>query len=67
MIIGIDISSIPYGTGVSIYTLNLVRHLAKLDKSNTYKLLFYSLRQTLPPEIKLLSSQKNIKIYFRVL
>ena len=63
MIIGIDISSIPYGTGVSIYTLNLVRHLAKLDKGNTYKLLFYSLRQPLPPEIKLLSNQKNIKIY----
>lgn len=63
MIIGIDISSIPYGTGVSNYTLNLVRHLAKIDKVNTYKLLFYSLRQPLPGEIKILSRQNNIKIY----
>jgi len=29
MIIGIDVSSIAYGTGVSNYTLNLVRHLLK--------------------------------------
>jgi glycosyltransferase involved in cell wall biosynthesis len=63
MIIGIDISSIPYGTGVSNYTINLVRHLLKIDKINQYKLLFYSLRQSLPPEIKTLSKQTNVKLY----
>lgn len=63
MIIGIDVSSIPYGTGVSNYTLNLVRHLLKNDKVNQYKLLFYSLRQPLPPEIQSLSRQTNVKIY----
>lgn len=64
MIIGIDISSIPYGTGVSTYTLNLVRNLLKIDKINTYKLFFSSLRQPLPPEIKiLLKTHPNLKIY----
>lgn len=62
MIIGIDISSIPYGTGVSNYTLNLVKSLVKIDTKNTYKLFFSSLRLPLPPEIKNLKS-KNIKIY----
>ncbi len=62
MIIGIDISSIPYGTGVSNYTLNLVRSLLKTDKTNTYKLFFSSLRRPLPPEIKLLSHHQ-LKIY----
>ncbi|MBP9818198.1 glycosyltransferase family 4 protein [Candidatus Shapirobacteria bacterium] len=63
MIIGIDISSVVYGTGVSNYTSNLVRHLIKLDKKNSYKLLFYSLRQSLPPEIKVLLNQPNVKLY----
>lgn len=64
MIIGIDISSIPYGTGVSNYTSNLVRHLLKIDKTNQYKLLFYSLRQDLPLEIKALSKLSNVKLYY---
>ena len=63
MIIGIDISSIPYGTGVSLYTLNLVRSLLKIDKTNQYKLFFSSFRQPLPPEIKLLEKYPNVKIY----
>ncbi|MFA6602785.1 MAG: glycosyltransferase family 1 protein [Candidatus Shapirobacteria bacterium] len=63
MIIGIDISSIPYGTGVSNYTLNLVHHLLKLDPINHYKLFFSSLRQPLPPEITSLKSKKNVTIY----
>lgn len=63
MIIGIDISSIPYGTGVSNYTANLVRHLLKIDKINTYKLFFSSFRQPLPPEIKLYQKQPNVRIY----
>ena len=62
MIIGIDISSVPYGTGVSNYTLNLVESLIKIDTKNTYKLFFSSLRLPLPPEIRNLKS-KNIKIY----
>lgn len=62
MIIGIDISSIPYGTGVSNYTLNLVANLLKIDQKNTYKLFFSSLRLPFPPEIKKLHA-KNFKIY----
>jgi glycosyltransferase involved in cell wall biosynthesis len=63
MIIGIDISSITYGTGVSNYTLNLVRSLLKNDKINTYKLFYSSLRRPLPPEIKQLSRHHKFKIY----
>lgn len=63
MIIGIDISSIPYGTGVSNYTLNLVRNLIKIDKVNQYKLLFYSLRLPLPSEISQLATKPNVTVY----
>ena len=63
MIIGIDISSIPYGTGVSNYTLELTKNLIKIDKTNIYKLFFSSLRQPLPPEIKKLKKYTNVKIY----
>jgi len=63
MIIGIDISSIPYGTGVSNYTLNLVRSLLKIDKTNTYKLFYSSLRLPLPPEVARYKNQPNVKIY----
>jgi glycosyltransferase involved in cell wall biosynthesis len=63
MIIGIDVSSIAYGTGVSNYTLNLVRHLLKNNHQNTYKLFFSLLRQPLPKEISELSKYKNVKIY----
>lgn len=63
MIIGIDVSSVCYQTGVSNYTLNLVRNLLKIDKKNHYKLFYSSLRLPLPPEIKALTSHKNISIY----
>lgn len=63
MIIGIDVSSIAYGTGVSNYTLNLVRHLLKNDRKNTYKLFFSILRQPLPKEISKLTKYKNVQIY----
>jgi len=63
MVIGIDISSIPYGTGVSSYTINLVRHLLKIDKINHYKLFYCSLRQPLNPEVKLWGKLPNVKIY----
>lgn len=62
MIIGIDASAIPYGTGVSNYTLNLIRHLLRLDKTNLYKIFYSSLRQPLPEEIRKLSP-KNVRIY----
>lgn len=63
MVIGIDVSSVCYQTGVSNYTLNLVRHLLKIDPKNQYKLFFSSLRQPLPNEIKELTRQKNVLIY----
>ena len=63
MIIGIDISSIGYQTGVSNYTLNLVRNLLKIDKTNKYKLFYSSLRLPLPDEIKLLTKyHSNVTI-----
>lgn len=63
MIIGIDVSSVSYQTGVSNYTLNLVRNLIKIDKSNQYKLFYSSLRLPLPDEIKKLAQNKNVSIY----
>jgi len=45
MKIGIDISQIVYGTGVSFYTQNLVENLLKIDKKNEYVLFGGSLRQ----------------------
>lgn len=63
MVIGIDISSICYQTGVSNYTLNLVRYLLKIDHKNIYKLFFSSLRQPLPPEIKEFTLHSNVSLY----
>lgn len=64
MIIGIDISSIAYQTGVSNYTLNLIRNLLKVDKKNQYKLFYSSLRLPLPSEIKILTNyHKNVSLY----
>ncbi len=63
MIIGIDVSSVSYQTGVSNYTLNLVRNLIKLDKTNQYKLFYSSLRLPLPKEIQDLSKHANVSIY----
>ncbi len=45
MRIAIDISSVVYGTGVSVYTKNLVRALAKIDRQNEYVLFAGTLRQ----------------------
>ncbi len=63
MIIGIDVSTVSYGTGVSSYTLNLVRNLIKINKNNTFKLFYSSLRLPLPQEINALSKHPNVKIY----
>ena len=45
MKIGIDISQIVYGTGVSVYTKQLVSGLLSSDKSNQYVLFGSSLRR----------------------
>lgn len=63
MIIGIDISSLPYGTGVSNYTENLLRHLLKVDKSNTYKIFYSSYRQPLPPVVSTFLKYPNVSLY----
>lgn len=44
MRIGIDISQIVYGTGVSNYTTQLVKHLLEIDHKNQYVLFGSSLR-----------------------
>ena len=45
MKIAIDISQIVYGTGVSIYTENLVKSLLKIDHNNEYVLFGGTLRR----------------------
>lgn len=45
MRIGIDISQVPYGTGVSYYTKELVRSLLEIDKENEYVLFGGYLRR----------------------
>lgn len=45
MRIAIDISQIVYGTGVSVYTKNLVENLIKIDKENEYLLFAGTLRR----------------------
>lgn len=46
MKIAIDITQIIYGTGVSMYTRELVTHLLKIDKKNSYLLFGGSLRRS---------------------
>ena len=45
MKIGIDISQIVYQTGVSRYTVELIKNLLKIDEKNHYFLYAGSLRQ----------------------
>ncbi len=64
MIIGIDVSAVAYGTGVSNYTLNLVSGLISQDRSNTYKLFFSSMRLPVPSDIIQLSKKySNVQLY----
>ncbi len=63
MIIGIDLCSVVYGTGVSNYTLNLVKNLIKKDRVNSYKLFFSSLRLSIPRDIENLAKYPNVKLY----
>ena len=46
MRIGIDISQIVYGTGVAVYTRELVRALLQLDQEDRFVLFGGSLRRT---------------------
>jgi len=61
MKIAIDVSSIIYGTGVSVYTKNLVENLLKVDKENHYILFGGSLRRfhELKNEISRLTSKRK--------
>jgi hypothetical protein len=63
MIIGIDVSSVAYQTGVSNYTLKLVQNLISTDTKNHYKLFFSSLRLPLPAQISQLKNKSNVTIY----
>ncbi|MBM3209524.1 glycosyltransferase family 4 protein [Candidatus Shapirobacteria bacterium] len=62
MKIGIDISQIVYGTGVSHYTQNLVENLLKIDEKNEYVLFFSSLRQRLTQISNLKTQNCNLKL-----
>ena len=62
MRIGIDISQIIYGGGVSIYTENLVKNLIKCAKKDHFTLFFSSLRQSLPEKYDRLFKSKNSRI-----
>ena len=68
MKIGIDISQIVYGTGVSVYTKNIVKSLLKVDDKDEFLLFGGSLRQrkALKDFISSLSSFKNVsgKVFF---
>ena len=68
MKIGIDISQIVYGTGVSVYTKNLVKSLLEVDDKDEFLLFGGSLRQRklLKDFISSLSSFRNVsgKVFF---
>jgi glycosyltransferase involved in cell wall biosynthesis len=67
MKIGIDISQIVYGTGVSRYTQELVTNLIKIDRENEYVFFFSSLRQKISNFLprgkagEFQTSNKNVK------
>jgi len=62
MKIGLDISQIVYGTGVSVYTKNLMEALLKIDKENEYVLFFSSLRQRLTQISNLKTQNQNLNL-----
>lgn len=63
MKIGIDISQIVYGTGVSFYTQSLVENLLKIDNKNEYRLFFSSLRKNLPASFKYKTANARLKSF----
>lgn len=64
MRIGIDISQIVYGTGVSVYTENLVRSLFKIDTENEYVLFGGSLRKFSIFNFQFLMEQRKLERRF---
>ncbi len=64
MKIGIDISQIVYGTGVSDYTKNLVKNLLAIDKKNDYLLFAGSLRKRKSLELFSHSLKSNFQSKF---
>ena len=65
MTIAIDISQVVYGTGVSVYTKNLVENLLKIDHKNQYLLFGSSLRKRKDLQrytTKLLKRYSNISV-----
>lgn len=67
MKIGIDISQVVYGTGVSVYTKNLVENLLKIDKENEFVLFGGSLRQFKVLKNQFSMKQRNLRMrYFRI-
>jgi len=63
MIIGIDASSIPYHTGVSNYTLNLIKNLIAFHSTDTYKIFYSSRGHSFPSELEKYRFYPNVKIY----
>jgi glycosyltransferase involved in cell wall biosynthesis len=61
MRIGIDVSQIVYGTGVSRYTINLAENLISLFPENQYLLFFSSLRRNSKDYLELKTS-KNVDL-----
>jgi glycosyltransferase involved in cell wall biosynthesis len=68
MKIAIDVSQIIYGTGVSMYTQNLVKGLLSYDKKNTYLIFGGSFRRfnELKSKIDLISESRTEKIIKKV-
>lgn len=63
MKIGIDVSQIIYGTGVSIYTKNIVENLLKIDEGNEYVLFGGSFRRGRELARKLQDYDTGKKVY----
>lgn len=61
MKVGIDVSSVVYGTGVSVYTRNLVKNLLSIDKENEYLLFGGTLRRKDDLDIFFNSLKGNFK------
>lgn len=61
MKIGIDISQVIYGTGVSVYTRNLVENLLRIDHENEYILFGGSLRRL--KELKNITNDFHARVY----
>jgi len=62
MKIGVDISQIIYGGGVSIYTQNLFNNILRLNQRDQFTFFFSSLRQSLSMNQKDLFFAKNSKL-----